>query len=93
MYVRVLRHGDFFGIPEPLATFRLSTTSWSLALAREQAVQNRKFHRQVASAYPGLLSREDLVLGGVRSETNAWARRLVYLVLRRRLRVADSRPG
>jgi glycosyltransferase involved in cell wall biosynthesis len=92
MYVRVLQHGDFFAIPRPLATFRLSTTSWSLALAREQAVQNRKFHQLVKKAFPGLLSSADLVLGGLRSEGNAWARRLLYMLLRRRLRIPDAQP-
>jgi glycosyltransferase involved in cell wall biosynthesis len=99
MYVRVLQHGDFFAIPDSLATFRLSTTSWSLALARQQAVQARAFHKIVSSAYPGLISSADHVLGGLRAEGNAWARRLVYLMLRRRLQVpvtshadADSLP-
>ena len=87
MYVRVLQRGDLFAIPDSLATFRLSTASWSLALAREQAVQNRRFHRTVDRAYPGVISRRDLLLGDARVEANAWARRLLYLVLRRRLRV------
>ncbi len=87
MYVRVLQQGDFFAIPTALATFRLSTTSWSLALAREQAVQNRAFHKVVRRAYPEVISSADMVLGGLRAEANAWARRLIYLVLRRRLRI------
>ncbi len=37
MYVRVLERGDFYAIPSSLATFRLSTTSWSLALTRQQS--------------------------------------------------------
>jgi glycosyltransferase involved in cell wall biosynthesis len=90
MYVRVLQHGDFFGIATPLATFRLSATSWSHALARQQAVQNRAFHRVVSEAYPGLITTADLVLGGLRVEANAWARRLVYLMMRRRLRTPSS---
>lgn len=86
MYVRVLQHGDFFALPTALATFRLSTTSWSLSLAREQAAQNRAFHQVVKEAYPGHIGSADVFLGGLWSEGNAWARRVVYLGLRRRLR-------
>jgi glycosyltransferase involved in cell wall biosynthesis len=93
MYVRVLQRGDFFAIPDSLATFRLSMTSWSLSLAHEQAVQNRAFHRKVDLAYPGVIRRRDLLLGDARVVANAWARRFLYLVWRRRLRLPGSTPA
>jgi hypothetical protein len=86
----VLQHGDLYAITASLATFRLSSTSWSLALSREQAAQSRAFHKIVSGASPGVISSADLVLGGLRAEGNAWARRLVYLMLRRRLRPGPS---
>jgi glycosyltransferase involved in cell wall biosynthesis len=90
MYVRVLEHGDFYAIPSSLATFRLSTTSWSLALTRQQSRQNRAFHRKLRQAHPDVVRRSDRLLGDLRVEGNAWARRLLYLVLRRRLQVPES---
>jgi hypothetical protein len=90
MYVRVLERGDFYAIPSSLATFRLSTTSWSLALTRQQSRQNRAFHRKLRKAHPDVVRRSDRLLGDVRVEGNAWARRLLYLVLRRRLQVPES---
>ncbi len=90
MYVRVLRNGDFYALPESLATFRLSAGSWSLSLAREQASQTRAFHEVVRAAYPTVLRRRDLRIGGLRAEANAWARRAVYLLLRRRLNRAPK---
>jgi glycosyltransferase involved in cell wall biosynthesis len=92
MYVRVLARGDLFAIPEPLATFRLSTTSWSLDLAHEQAVQQRAFHQRVSQAHPGLISPAELRLSDLRVEGYSWARRLIYLRLRRRLRVPAAPP-
>ena len=90
MYVRVLERGDFYAIPSSLATFRLSTTSWSLALTRQQSRQNRAFHRKLRKAHPEVVRRSDRLLGDLRVEGNAWARRLLYLVLRRRLQVPES---
>jgi glycosyltransferase involved in cell wall biosynthesis len=85
MYVRVLKHGDFFAMPESFATFRLSATSWSLSLARQQARQNRAFQREVRAAFPQDVRTADVVMGGLRAEAHAWARRLAYVLLRRRL--------
>lgn len=91
MYVRVLAHGDFYALAEPLATFRLSSASWSLSLSREQAAQTRAFHEVVRTIHPGVLRRRELRIGGLRAEANAWARRLVYVMLRGRLIVAPPR--
>jgi glycosyltransferase involved in cell wall biosynthesis len=91
MYVRVLLNGDFYALPESLATFRVSKESWSLALAREQAVQTRAFHEIVRAAYPDAVHRRDLRIGGMRAEVNAWARRVIYLWLRGRLTTADAK--
>lgn len=80
-YSKVLMHGTFVGIDEPLASFRLSDTQWSSALAREQLVQILGFHRAVASAYPGVLAPGDLRRGRWRAKALTLARRLTYLLL------------
>jgi hypothetical protein len=92
MYVRVLQRGDLFAIAEPLATFRLSTTSWSLALSREQAAQSRAFLEVVAATFPDLRGRV-LRIGSLRAAANAWGRRLAYLLHRRRLAIPSTSAG
>ena len=56
-YCRVLLHGDLATAPGTLAAFRVSSTQWSVALAREQARSVAEMHRQVAELAPGLLAR------------------------------------
>ena len=84
-YCRVLLHGDLATAPGTLAAFRLSSTQWSVALAREQARSAAEMHRQVAELAPGLLSSRDLRVGNARARLRAFQRRLVYLYLGRRM--------
>ena len=84
-YCRVLLHGDLATAPGTLAAFRLSSTQWSVALAREQARSAAELHRQVAELAPGLLSSRDIQVGNARARLRAFQRRLVYLYLGRRL--------
>ena len=85
-YCRVLLHGDLATAPGTLAAFRISSTQWSVALAREQARSVAEMHRQVAELAPGLLSSRDLRVGNARARLRAFQRRLVYLYLGRRMR-------
>ena len=84
-YCRVLLHGDLAVAPGTLAAFRLSSTQWSVDLAREQARSAAELHRQVAELAPGLLSSRDIRVGNARARVRAFQRRLVYLYLGRRL--------
>lgn len=85
-YVNVLLRGDFFGIGTSLAAFRLSSAQWSVQLAREQSAQVTGFHSRLSHDAPGLLSRTDLVRGNSRARAMAFARRLAYLWVGRRMR-------
>lgn len=84
-YVNVLLQGDFHGIAEALAGFRLSAGQWSVDLAREQSAQVIAFHHQLAAEQPGLLSRPDLLRGDVLARAMAYTRRLAYLWVGRRM--------
>lgn len=84
-YVNVLLLGDFLGIDRALAAFRLSSSQWSVHLAREQSEQVIGFHRRLADAEPGLLSRTDLVRGEAMARAMAYVRRLAYLWVGRRM--------
>ena len=84
-YVTVLLTGDFFGIDQALAAFRLSSTQWSVHLAREQCEQVIGFHHQLADEAPGLLSRADLWRGDAMARAMAYVLRLAYVWMRRRM--------
>lgn len=80
-YCRLLLEGDLAIAPGTLAAFRVSSTQWSVALAREQGRSVVEMHRQVAELAPGLLSSRDIRLGNTRARLRAFQRRLVYLYL------------
>jgi hypothetical protein len=87
-YMTVLEHGDLVAVPETLAAFRISSTQWSRALAREQSAQARAVHAAFRRRHPTAISRRDVLLGDLRATRTAWARRLAYLAWSRRLRDA-----
>ena len=93
-YASVLLRGDFLGIDHALAAFRLSSSQWSVRLARKQSDQVIGFHRRLADGTPGLLSRTDLFRGNARARGMAYGRRLAYLWVGRRMRSdpASSTP-
>jgi hypothetical protein len=84
-FCRVLLLGDLVTTPGSLAAFRISSTQWSVALARQQAQSAAEMHRQIAALVPGLLSPLDVRLGNARATLRAFQRRLVYLYLGRRM--------
>jgi glycosyltransferase involved in cell wall biosynthesis len=93
-YVKVLLTGDFVGIGKALAAFRLSSSQWSVHLAREQSSQVVRFHHQLADEAPGLLSTTDLWRGDARARVMAYVRRLAYIWVGRRMHASTpaARP-
>jgi glycosyltransferase involved in cell wall biosynthesis len=85
-YVKVLLSGDFLGIDKALAAFRLSSSQWSVHLARQQSDQVIGFHHQLANEAPGVLSRADLWRGDAMARSMAYARRLAYIWVGRRMK-------
>lgn len=85
-YTRVLLEGDFVPDPEVGATFRMSSTQWSVALTRDQASQARDFHQWLHDERPDVVTRGDLMMGNTRATIMSQARRLSYKVLERRMR-------
>lgn len=92
-YSKVLMRGTFVGLSEPLASFRLSDSQWSMALAQEQYGQVVAFHKDLAASFPSFLSRADLALGRARAKALAYARRLAYFSLARELRTPSAAKG
>lgn len=89
LYVRVLGHGDLWAIPSALAAFRVSSTQWSVALARDQARQTIDLFRSIHQQRPDVVSDSDLAVGTVRAYALAASRRTAYLWWSRRL---QARP-
>ncbi len=88
-YCRILLRGDLVTTEGSLAAFRISTTQWSVSLARQQARSAAEMHRQIAEMLPGLLTPRDVRLGNARAALRAFQRRLVYLYLGRRMDAPD----
>ena len=84
-YAQLLLIGDLVAIPEQLASFRLSSSQWSVALAQSQARQVVGFHGSLAQDNPGFLSATDLLVGNLRARITARLRRLIYIVFRSRM--------
>lgn len=85
-YSRVLMQGDFVPDTEVGATFRMSTTQWSVALVKDQATQAHQYHRWMHDTYPDAVSKTDVFFGNLRASLMSRARRLSYKVLERRMR-------
>ena len=77
-YSNVLLGGDFFGIGEPLASFRVASTQWSQRLVGEQAKQVVAFHHRLAESHEGLLTPRDLWRGDLAAQRTAAVRRATY---------------
>lgn len=80
-YARVLELGDFVGVPQSLAAFRVSAGQWSVRLASSQAREAAEFHAEFAARHPEVVSRLDVRLGDVRARMMSWQRRLAYVFL------------
>jgi glycosyltransferase involved in cell wall biosynthesis len=84
-YSRVMMQGGMVAIDAVQASFRISATQWSVRLVQQQSNQAIAFHEDFFATYPGLLSRSDLRRGNRRAKWMAYARRLAYIWLRRRM--------
>jgi glycosyltransferase involved in cell wall biosynthesis len=85
-WLRLLLRGDLFVVDEILASFRVSSGSWSVSLARRQAAQYCELLRRVATDGSLELRLSDVVIGCGAAELMATARRLLYAWLARRAR-------
>lgn len=77
-WMRVLDRGDLSYVPRPLCTFRVSDSSWSAQLARQQARQARDVLRALHATHPTVVTRTDLALGLCKPTLLSVARRAVF---------------
>ncbi len=67
MWVRLLEHGTFHGIPETLTSFRLNSGSHSSDLGGEAIRIQRTFVDGLRHDNPGIVRRRDTVFGALRA--------------------------
>ena len=84
-YMRALESSDLIALDETLAAFRISSTQWSVHLAREQGSQAAGVHREFRADLPTVISSRDEFFGTLRAHRTAWARRAAYFVWRKRI--------
>jgi len=75
-WCRVLQQGSLFVINEPLASFRISQTSWSSVLAKKQAKQTCDCLVHIAKLN-GIQER-DIKIGCLKASLNSFLRRIVF---------------
>jgi glycosyltransferase involved in cell wall biosynthesis len=77
-WFRLLAHGDAYYLPEPLAVFRVSSGSWSVAIGKDQTHDFRAFIHRVAPTPAYAVSALDVFLGCRMAALNTRLRRLFY---------------
>ena len=82
-WVRLLRHGDAYYLPERLASFRVSHGAWSVAIGAAQAAEFLAFIEKLRADPAFSLSAFDIARGRLLARLNTVAKLVFYrLVLR-----------
>lgn len=92
MALRLLEHGDFYGIDRPLTSFRISPTSASSNLANPGA-QHRAMLRQVAEAPRWGIRPGDLSRGLFRSKIESVRKWMLFRSINSRHRTIRRLPA
>jgi glycosyltransferase involved in cell wall biosynthesis len=80
-WFRLLLHGDAYYLRESLASFRVSSGSWSVAIGRKQGADFRNFISRVAANPAFGASAMDVAAGKIMAGLNSMLRLLVYRVV------------
>lgn len=84
LWVRLLGGGPAYALDETLAVFRVSSSQWSVSLARHQARQVRELFTEIRSDPANGIGRRDALVGWLRAGVTAWLRRVAYVFIRLR---------
>lgn len=76
-WVRLLRFGNAYAIPDALCTFRISGENWSVELGHNRCSHYLQFLDKLAG-HDNRVSSLDLLIGRLMARTNEQLRRLVY---------------
>lgn len=82
LWVRLLRRGDFVGLPESMAAFRIGLTSASALATADQHHEYLGFVRSVAATPDSGLRRGDLTANAVRAQFSRLRRTMLFRFVR-----------
>jgi glycosyltransferase involved in cell wall biosynthesis len=82
MYARLLEHGDFFGMSEALAAFRVTSGTLSSRAGRDAYREQLETTRALSASEIWSLPRRDLALGRLAAPWGKWRRELVFALSR-----------
>jgi len=77
-WLRLLKHGDALYMPETLASFRISPSSHSVRMLRQQASEFTAFLRDISQSGLYRLSGTDIAIGTAAALANSIGRALFY---------------
>lgn len=85
LWVRLLQHGDFYGIPRVLASFRFGTDTVSATMAaRSQLAQQGEFVRRLGDDRRWRVSRLDRIVGRLNAYDKQVRRCVLFAISKRR---------
>jgi len=87
MYSKVAPLGDVVARRESIGAFRVSNTSWSTRLAKEQLGQTRRWQNSYAATHPELITSMDKVRSTTGRHIQTNLRRIAYSYLDARSRL------
>ena len=77
-WARLLLHGDAYYFSGALASFRVSSGSWSVRIGNEQSVQFRQFMAAIAQNPRYSIKRGDVMVGNIMARLTAFLRMTIY---------------
>jgi len=89
MYEKVAPRGQICVHSKPIGAFRVSSSSWSTNLAKEQVDQTRQWQEAYAAQHADDLSAADRRRAALGRTTQTSLRRLAYILLRARGRLTS----
>jgi glycosyltransferase involved in cell wall biosynthesis len=77
-WCKLLDLGDCIYLPVSLSDFRISSRSWSARLAGEHSRQYSRFAARIRKNHPGMISKNDLRIGILKSRLGAYVRQVIF---------------
>lgn len=83
LWIRLLEHGNFHGMPESLAAFRIGRGSLSAQAQRAEYAEQRSLSERLATAPEWTVPRVDRLVGAAKAPGARLRRQAAFLVARR----------
>jgi glycosyltransferase involved in cell wall biosynthesis len=80
-WFRILDYGQAFYTNTRVSSFRLSSSSWSVAIGRNQPLDFQRMLAKYCSCHPGVISRRTRMIGLMNAHLKNLARLMIYFWL------------